>query len=228
MSDKYACYCGKILTSELELIQHIKDNHVQVIKNENNLSTIIEIIKKEFPGVEVKAYNGERYECKLRFELKWKSIIIEQLFGNNSNSYASRLNPETIDSLIQDIDSKIKIINKIEREVKKLGEFEYFKCEKFDCGYTPNEDRYKFLYKLENKNYNNKEQDIAYYYPWGDFYNNENEFINSFKIYFLKEIEGIPKEILNEGYFDGYSINGINVTPLFESGKKIKLTVLEE
>lgn len=224
MTEKYACYCGSVFTDELELIQHIKDNHVEKIKRVDELEDVLQAIKNNFPDIKVKTLSGEGWYCKTKFDLDWKGIKIEQHYGNSKHFDYEKF-PETITQLVEEIQWKINIINQIINEVNNLGKFDYFKCKEFSYGYSSDEHRFEFLYKLKNGY-----ERVNYYHPWDcqSEYKNVNDFINSFKIYFIKEIEGITDIIYDQGYFVGFSVNGINITPLFENNKKIKITVLED
>jgi hypothetical protein len=217
---------GSIFSSEEELINYIRKKYVKEFKGKKtDISEIYDILHQHFPDWKVNVENGAGWYAEYIIKLSKDRTVIEQHYANEKAEtdrfYVYKGNPDNFQDLIKEISWKIETAKRMIDKIRSIGDFEDIYCKEFDYGYSQDEHHFTFVYKLKEWGDYSEER----YYPWGE--KGEDEFVNDFKKYFVTKLEGEIKPDYDDGYFNGYTIDGINIDGLVRRARKVRLEIVE-
>lgn len=217
MSKQYYCDFDKsVFSTEEELIQHIRSRYVKVLEGKGHeVSDLHTRLQNDFPDYEINIEDGKGWYTDYIIRLVKDEGTIEQYYGNTQPNG----NPDTYDQLVAEIKYKQKVIDNVLIAVSEKYQFSEFKLQNYDYGYSDDEHRYSFKFKINQEDEYSHEQ----YHPYSQ---EADEFIEGLEKYFATVLEGSPSNIYDGGYFMGYSINGVDISMIMSS-KKVRLEVIE-
>jgi len=217
---KFICPCGSVFTNEDSLVSHSL-THVTVFENVSKeyIENIQYSLKEIFPGDEIQISNGDGSYSKFFISIQRGKMCIEQHLGNTSGN---GLYPDKLEQAINEIHQKVSIAEYIEKNAMVLGGFEFFYCEKFEYRYSKSESCFHFTFQLKG----DTKTKSVYFYPYKKNGETPHSFVNSLKQYILNELSGIVSYKSN-GYSTTFYIDGIDISPLLNRGKKVRLEIID-
>ena len=214
---KYICKnTGSQFSSEGELKDYLFKLYGDTI-NETDDSNVYDKLKIKYPDFNISMRNGDGWYTDVIFELSNDKYRIVQYYGNNnSQGYPRNQNPSTYEELAEEIDGKFNLISEISNEVFEKYDFKLEEAN-YTYGYSEDEHSYEFVFL------NGENRIIESYYPYKlDHY----DFIHNLKQYVVTCLEGSSEHIYDDGYFAGYTIDGIDISIIMKA-KKVKLEIIE-
>ncbi|MGG1659581.1 hypothetical protein [Brevibacillus sp. NRS-1366] len=199
-----------------ELLSYIKQNYVTELDvRDIRVDELINKVQDAFPKFKVTIENGKGWYCDYKVSIRNKLMNFEERLGNNENPHISYdKNLETIEDVIKSLKHRQEIAQYIIDEVNKIGEFN-IECTRHSEGYSSDEESYEFTFEVSG------EERHTYFHPYNK---DKDEFIKEFYQYVLTSIEGKLKKVYDEGYFNGYEIDGVPIEGF--DGKSVRLEVI--
>jgi len=222
MSKQFMCsFCSTVFSGEESYIQHFKNEHASVDESfENDNHKILENLKTDFPACKIDMIlDDDHWFAEVKFVIDDNGTLIEQYFRSkqDNDSYA-----DTYSDLKNQVQWKIHKKNELLSKIELVGSFDKIVCDKFQYGYSDDEHSFDFSFVIKRE----KETRFTSFFPWSHD-QTEDDFINDFKAYFLNSVEGAAAPYYENGYFQGYRIDGIPINEMLLKANTAKLFIIE-
>lgn len=222
------CICGSILNAQ-EISEHIKTFHINKFEITPDFSSleVREFFQNLFPDYKIHMQSGSGNYALYSITLTKGEVCIEQRLGNTQINHRY---PQTLEDAAAEVIDRVHVIQYITSRLLKIGNFRTLYCHRFQYGYRPSESRYVFSYAPEQGSSEELLNDSFYPHKHQDDEDQKQyleDFILNYRQYFVSELEGILESVNHDGYFEGYSINGISCNHLLFSNDEVRLEIID-